>query len=329
MLRFIMAWLLLQSSAVYALTFEHQDWEMACDNTHTCRMAGYQVHDDAPASILITYSAGKDAKASAKVKILDAPPQASLWISGQPQGLLEFKHDQAVLSKAQLDKILTQARRLEPIEVRQGQQRWRISTQGLTAVLLKNDEYQQRVGTASALLAKGKQTLRQVRAAQAMPHYRITDYVRGKAQHYALNTAHAKRIVSGLKKSTSEDDCPLLWQHSDQETQKLTIYPINAQQVLVQVPCWQAAYNAGLGMWLMRHDLKQLQQVVTYSASSFSEGQIFARHKGRGLGDCERVEEWAFTGQRFTQTYQAADLQCKGFIGGAWSLPTWVSRVSH
>ena len=141
-----------------------------------------------------------------------------------------------------------------------------------------------------------------------------------------MREAQAQKIVSGLKKSTSKQDCPLLWNKQDSE--KLTIYPLNAQQVLVEVPCWQAAYNAGVGMWLMNQQLSEVQQWVTYSGTSFSEGQVFAQHKGRGLGDCYRVEEWAFTGQRFQATYKAQQLQCKGFAGGAWQLSTWVAQVT-
>ncbi|RYE66259.1 MAG: DUF1176 domain-containing protein, partial [Oxalobacteraceae bacterium] len=39
--------------------FEHKDWEIACDNTRTCRAAGYQTEDVVPnASILLTRHAG-------------------------------------------------------------------------------------------------------------------------------------------------------------------------------------------------------------------------------------------------------------------------------
>lgn len=318
--------LLVSSGSLHALSFEHQDWEMACDNTHTCRIAGYQAHDDAPVSILLTYPAGHAAKISGKVRMPDAPVQATLWINAKPYGVLNFKHDQAHLTQVQIQALLAHTRQNMRIELRQGGQIWPISDRGLSAVLLKSDEYQRRVGTASALLAKGKQPLSQVRAMQAMPKYRINHYVPAQAQHVALNEAQAQKIVARLKKSTLQDDCPLLWKHEDGA--KLTMYPLNAQQVLVQVPCWQAAYNTGLGMWLMNQQLSEVQQGVTYSGTSFSEGQVFAQHKGRGLGDCYRVEEWAFTGQRFRKTYQAAHLQCKGFVGGAWQLPTWVSQVT-
>jgi hypothetical protein len=40
-------------------TFSHKDWELACDNTRTCRAAGYHEEDDGPnATILLTRAAG-------------------------------------------------------------------------------------------------------------------------------------------------------------------------------------------------------------------------------------------------------------------------------
>jgi len=41
------------------LQFEHKDWEIARDNTRTCRAAGYQIGDVVPnASVLLTRKAG-------------------------------------------------------------------------------------------------------------------------------------------------------------------------------------------------------------------------------------------------------------------------------
>ncbi len=40
-------------------SFDHQDWQLVCDNTRTCRVAGYQRDDaDMPVSVLLTRKAG-------------------------------------------------------------------------------------------------------------------------------------------------------------------------------------------------------------------------------------------------------------------------------
>lgn len=317
------------TSPLYAMSFSHLDWEMACDNTHTCRMAGYQADGAAPASILLTYPAGAHAKLTAKVQILAAPAKASLWINAQHQGLVDFKNHQASLSQEQIQAVLATARQNSRIELRQGKNTWRISDRGFSAVLLKADEYQKRLGTSSALVAKGQQSSYQVRQAAPLPIYHLTHYTRAQAQHYAFDSTLAKALVPLLKKATTREDCPQLWQEHEQLHSKLTIYPLNAKQVLVERPCWQAAYNFGAGMWLMNKQLNQVQQLVSTSATSFSEGQIFSAQKGRGLGDCLSIDEWALVGYRFRPSYSAVNLQCKGFIGGAWQLPTLITQVSQ
>ena len=329
MQKIILLALSLISSSSYALSFSHLDWEIACDNTHTCRMAGYQADTAAPVSILLTYPAGAQAKLTSKVQLLDAPPQANLTINAQSYGVLRFHNNQADLTPKQMQQLLATARKNTHIELRYGKTTWRVSDRGLTAVLLKADDYQKRVGTSSALITKGNKGSGQVRPAVALPSYRIQNYTRAKAQHYALNSKQAKALAPRLKQATNSEDCPLLWQTQQQTDGQLSIYPINAKQVLVERPCWQAAYNMGAGMWLMDKNLSTVQQLVTTSGTSFSAGQIFSAQKGRGIGDCLSIEEWAFTGQRFTPSYRALDLQCKGFQGGAWKLPTLISQVSH
>ena len=48
-------------AVVEGLSFEHGDWEVACDNTRTCRAAGYQSDDSdesLPVSVLLTRAGG-------------------------------------------------------------------------------------------------------------------------------------------------------------------------------------------------------------------------------------------------------------------------------
>ena len=40
------------------LFFQHHDWVVACDNTRTCRAAGYASGDDSTLSVLLTRAGG-------------------------------------------------------------------------------------------------------------------------------------------------------------------------------------------------------------------------------------------------------------------------------
>lgn len=42
------------ADAPAGLYFQHHDWVVACDNTRTCRAAGYASGDDSTLSVLLT-----------------------------------------------------------------------------------------------------------------------------------------------------------------------------------------------------------------------------------------------------------------------------------
>ena len=85
--------------------FNHGDWELACDNTGTCRAAGYQ-HDEAPAqaiTVLLTRDAGAKAAVSARIALPNrednhAPEALSLQLqsddgTAQTHGDIALKPD--------------------------------------------------------------------------------------------------------------------------------------------------------------------------------------------------------------------------------------------
>lgn len=59
-------------AAIQGLHFSHKDWEIACDNTGTCRAAGYQSDQDIdqPVSVLLERAAGANSSIKAQVQIL-------------------------------------------------------------------------------------------------------------------------------------------------------------------------------------------------------------------------------------------------------------------
>ncbi len=49
----------------------YQDWDIACDNTGTCRLAGYQADEtETPVSILFTRQAGANVAVIGEVSLL-------------------------------------------------------------------------------------------------------------------------------------------------------------------------------------------------------------------------------------------------------------------
>src|SRR5690606_20682081 len=62
----------LSLAAIQGLHFSHKDWEIACDNTGTCRAAGYQSDQDIdqPVSVLLERAACTTSSIKAQVQSL-------------------------------------------------------------------------------------------------------------------------------------------------------------------------------------------------------------------------------------------------------------------
>lgn len=315
--------------------FSHKDWEIACDNTGTCRVAGYQAEGNQPAiSVLLQRAAGAQAQVSARVKLDPETFNAAnkplqLYILGKNQGTvqLDAKTAEGQLSAAQTQKLIQALQANQPIVWKGNNKTWLLSVQGASAVLLRMDDFQKRIGTNSALLRKANSSSVNVLKPKSIPKVNIQNYNKGLQTRYAVNAPTAKQLFGLIKKKTTVEDCPQLFDANFLEDDRVVVFPINGKNALVEVPCWRGAYNSGNGYWLMDRNLKQIKQSVTFSGSGFSEGQIFSNQRGRGIGDCHSTGEWSWNGQRFIQTYMAKTTQCKGFAGGAWEIPTLVYRV--
>ena len=61
---------------------------------------------------------------------------------------------------------------------------------------------------------------------------------------------------------------------------------------LVSTPCWQAAYNTGIGYRVVEANVSSRAVLVTDSGTDFTVGRLDAGHKGRGVGDCWYQAAW-------------------------------------
>lgn len=327
--------------------FTHHDWELACDNTRTCRAAGYQADDaERPVSLLLTREAGAAAPVRAQLTLgdIDAddasqspvgaqPLSLRLRVNGQQLGALPWLKDQQVygLNPMQLRSViqaLPQPRAV--VEVFQGDQTWRLSDRGAHAVLLKMDEAQGRLGTPEALVRKGARpegavlpplpapVVKAVKV-PAQPVGGSTDQLPGLSP-VAQATLQAQLVRSVIDEHTqlSEPD----------HAPAFSFHPLGGGVWLASTVCWTAAYNQGSCMWLIQQRAPHRPVLITDLASDYQDGVITASHKGRGIGDCWGHEEWTWDGRTFVHTRSATTGLCKLVTaGGAWDLPTLVARV--
>lgn len=322
--------------------FTHNDWELACDNTRTCRAAGYQKGEDAPpVAVLLTRKAGPgtpvsgqlavDISDEAALRTLPATLKLAMRVNGQSLGTVALPKDglRGELSAAQVEALLAALTRSSSIEWSLGSLRWQLSDKGAAAVLLKMDDVQKRLGTAGALARKGTAAESAVLPPLPAPVVAVGPLAKARAEDAQWLKKPPAGLLAALRASLPREDaaaCPSLVETKDADV-ALDVQRLSDTRLLVSAPCWSAAYNSGEGMWLINDKPPFKAELVTTSASDYKDGVIYAAQRGRGLGDCWSLEQWAWDGRRFVHAKEATTGLCKSMPGGAWELPTLVMDV--
>lgn len=317
-----------------SISFDHKDWELACDNTRTCRAAGYHAEDDGPnATILLTRTAGPNQPITAQLQLADdpdhvAPDQLTMTIDGKAVGTVRVdqKSNIGKLSQAQVTALLPTLLRDGHIAWSAKGTTWTISTAGANAVLLKMDEFQGRLDTPGALVRKG--TKPESSVLPPLPRPEITAGTVSHDQHSVTLTAAQRRdVLAALRKTVKDGSCELVDATPD-KAGDLDIRHLTKGKLLVSHACWMAAYNTGDGYWVVDDKPPYSAVLVTTSATDYANGVISATQKGRGIGDCFSSATWTWDGKSFAQTSAATTGMCRQIAaGGAWDLPTLVTRV--
>ena len=351
--------------------FVKDDWQVVCDNTLTCRAAGYAEEGvgSGPVSILMVVEPKKalpkvyvdfiysddefyqsSSDDSSNTVIGTESSHTELWLNDKNYGAINSRSDddsRHMLDENQTKQLLRHARLNTKIEVRVGSDRWTISDKGMGAVLLKLDEVQGRVGTPIALVSKNHASKQTPKSAKPTPvikkafAYSEKDNKTLSASKQAYFQANINKWVNindPLLVGSEEKmgDCELV-NPKTEAYQQMAEYgssmldwefiPIDATHTLAVHSCWMGAYNAASGYWLIDNAKPRNPQLITTAGNDYSDGEIWAVHKDRGLGDCWNRLVWVWDGQTFAKSEDSSSGMCRGFAGGAWDLPTYVSEV--
>ena len=318
----------------------YQDWDLICDNTGTCNMAGYpEYYSEHPVSILFTRSAGEKAPVTAQLALLREDvgnKTAEIILNGQSLGTVPniSEDGNAKLSEKQTTELLTALKGNASVEVIFGEFKEKVSDKGAAAAMLKMDEFQQRLNTPSALIRQGKEK-HAVLAPQAAPKIQVayiknpskTELKRGEKQFDA--------VLALLRKSanSSASDCASL--HDDSEQKTITLYSLTQGKVLAEAVCisGSAAYTGYYAV--MDNKLSKVEQVLEnqYTFAYYDEKLnaliVEGSYKSSGLAESWYGYEAAWNGKTFITTAEYTSGSGKGFIGGAWGgLPTFVSEIN-
>ncbi|MFZ6864218.1 DUF1176 domain-containing protein [Undibacterium sp. Ji67W] len=320
------------------VSFSHNDWELACDNTRTCRAAGYNADgDDMAVSVLLTRQAGPSQAVIATLKIGEygdnealqkLPPKfkVSMRINQQVLGTLNIDKNnlETRLNQQQTDALITALHQDSEIVWSIGKTSWKLSDKGAAAVLLKMDEFQKRLGTTAALYKKGSLNEDKVAPALAMPVVFAATVFADKPDDKKLlkNKTLQAALLANIK-----DDCSEMTENRLKED-SLSINRLSKNKVLISAVCWMGAYNQGNAFWIVDDKTPYTAELLTTDASDYADGKISFAQKGRGLGDCWSTETRTWDGKNFVPTSAATSGMCKLIApGGAWDLPTLVTEV--
>ena len=316
----------------------YQDWDLVCDNTGTCRMAGYQDESSDPVSILFTRAAGENAAVEGKFTILpfgetDRDVQVGqdieIWLNGKSLGTVKHISDENPdkLTEAQTKALLSGLKKESEIRLTYGKTTLKVSDKGAAAAMLKMDEFQQRLNTPSALICKGQEK-HAVLAPQPAPKIEVVSVNNRKTTELKRGEKQYDNVLALLRKANSCDD-------EDITSQDITLYPLTQNKVLAEALCVRGAYQSTNYYAVLDDKLSKVEQVLEdqYNFAYYDEKLnaliVEGSYKSSGLAESWYGYEAAWNGKTFITTAEHTSGSSKGFIGGAWGgLPTFVSELN-
>ena len=322
----------------------YQDWDLICDNTGTCNMAGYpEYYSEHPVSILFTRSAGEKAPVTAQLALLREDvgnKTAEIILNGQSLGAIQNISEEGIakLSEKQTTELLTALKGNASIEVVFGEFKEKVSDKGAAAAMLKMDEFQQRLNTPSALIRQGKEK-HAVLAPQAAPKIDAVSVKNRQTTELKHGEKQFDAVLALLRKSNrtnknSENYCYAL--HKDDVWNKqITLYPLTKGKVLAEAICLAGSYQSTYYYAVLDEKLSKVEQVLAnkYNYADYDKDThvltVNGSFKGSGIGNCWSGQDAVWNGKTFIRTEEHTSGSCKGFTGGAWGgLPIFVSELN-
>ncbi|MDQ2820989.1 MAG: DUF1176 domain-containing protein [Pseudomonadota bacterium] len=318
------------------VSFSHKDWELACDNTGTCRAAGYQVDAAEPAvSLLLTRVAGPRQEVTAQIQLgsygdddsalAKGVTELAVNAGGRAVGTIRLVPgaQASPLSDATLAALMPALLQSSEVRFSNGKKEWKLSTAGVSAVLLKMDEYQGRIGTVGAIVRKGSKPEDGVLKPVAAPVV-IAAPVPKEGKETLLQPVQRAALLKELRKVASADDCGGL----HEEKVEFAVARLSGTKLVASVVCESFAYNQTSMFWVINATAPYAPVSASGDATAYANGQISSASKGRGLGDCWSSTVHTWDGVQFVRTSESTTGMCRLVApGGAWELPTFVTTV--
>ena len=306
-----------------AVSFSHKDWALQCDNTRACSAVGYQAEsgDSEPVSMRLTRAAGPDTAVQIDLQVYSekASPGALQFTAGRFR-LSGLDGNSPQVPAAQVPRLLQELLRSEEAIVTAGKDRWVLSLAGTNAVLLKMDEVQGRLNTPGALVRKGTQPESAVPPAVPAPVVKSVKPVPARKADAPL----AGPLLAAVGRAGLDGQC----NGGPPDASDVKVHRLTDRKLLLEVPCGMGAYNFSSILFMANDRPPHQPRLLEDVDGEFdpATGEVRSAMKGRGIGDCWWMRTWRFDGKGFVLTGEHGDNMCRGFPGGAWQLPVYVTR---
>lgn len=308
--------------------FVEDDWELACDNTGTCRAAGYQSDGEEPAvSLLLVRSAGQRQEVTAQVKLgsyseddsamSDGVEELTVMVDGRAVGKVKMDpgSDAGTLSPGALAAIVPALLASSAVAWSSGKHAWNLSAAGANAVLSKMDSVQGRGGTTGTIVNKGSKAEDGVLQATPAP---IVVAAPVPQEGVTLEPAQRTALLKDLRRLSSAEECEA----------ELDVHRLSRSKLVASLACDAGAYNQSRMYWVINATVPFAPVIAGENANDYDDGEISSFQKLRGLGDCGTSTVWTWNGAQFVKTSESSTGMCRLVTqGGTWGLPTYLATV--
>lgn len=305
------------------------DWTVGCDNAGRCKAValdpGYaesDAHDLPDLPLMVVREAGPNRWASVVVTDAVRPTmRIVVTVDGRQAGVIPGATGRVEGEAAQpLIGAL-----LRGHQARLSMENWTVSYMltGLSAALRYMDAEQKRTGTVGALVAKGSAPDKAI--APSLPMVQTVSAI-GRPASLAPARIAALRKTAGCGIAAYTDDPPAPEFHA-----------LGGGETLVLLPCDSGAYNFISSLYVLGRDGKVRAaetdaptgmdpdaKVPSVVNGSFERGVLSSYAKGRGIGDCGVIQQFAWDGRRFRLIEQTEMSECRGSTD---YITTWRARV--
>lgn len=250
-------------------------------------------------------------------------------IDGQPVGKLSLKDGGGKLNATPTKSLLAAMLKSSHIQRTAPKQQWTPSATGATAVLLKMDEFQGRLGTPGALVRNGTKAETAVPLPVPAPVVQVVQVNGDDIDQRLLSKKQRRDLLAELRRTLIDEHglmCPDFDENAKDQNES-NLGRLSKQKLLVSLTCWTAAYNRADAYWLVKAAPPYSPVLVIPNANDYANGVVSGYQRGRGLGDCTNTDSWTWDGKRFQHTEAAISELCKGFPGGAWHMPGLTVKV--